>query len=190
MNLTLELTGTKPMIQHNGRLANPMDPLTRELKSITGKRKKTDEDIAQIAFLEARAGLYETTDGLVGLPNENVWACIFEAAKAFKRGKDISRGLMIDPDIEPVLIDGEHKKAETFLEDEGRVFYKSVKVGTSRVMRSRPILTTWQSSHSFELLTDVMDPKDLGPIFERAGRLVGIGDWRPRYGTFEVAVSS
>ena len=44
MNFRIRLVGTRPMIQHNARLANPLDPYTQALAKITGKRKKTLED--------------------------------------------------------------------------------------------------------------------------------------------------
>lgn len=188
MELTLKLTGIGPMLQHNGRLANPLDPLTRELQAIAKKRNKTDEDLAAMALVEARAGLYETVDGLVGLPNENVWRCIYDAAKAFKLGEDIKRALIAPVDTPPVTINGEHVKAETYLEDPAHMLYRSVKVQRNRVMRARPMLTGWQSEHTFELLTDVIDVGNLAPVLERAGRLVGVGDWRPLYGKFGVDV--
>ncbi len=188
MNLTIRLTGLKPMLQHNGRLSNPLDPYTRELKTLTGKRKKTDDDLMAMALLEARAGLYETRDDLLGLPNQNVWRAIYDAAKAYKLGEDIKRALLTDDETVPLLVDGDPVKADSFLDDADHLFYRSAKIGRQRVMRARGIVRGWVSEHTFELLTDVMDVESLAPVFERAGRLVGIGDWRPTYGTFAVEV--
>ena len=44
MQLIIKLTGQRPLLMHNGRLANPMDKYTREISTISGKRSKTDED--------------------------------------------------------------------------------------------------------------------------------------------------
>jgi len=185
MQITLTLTGTRPMIQHNRRLANPIDPYTRALKQLTGKRKKTDEDIVDIMRIEARASCYETDDGLLGLPTENVWRSLYDAATAFKMGKDIKRALSATGDeVVPLLVGGEPVKVDPYLLEDGAIDYRSVKVGTNRVMRSRPIIANWSSTHTFELFEDVIDKGDLVKVWERAGRLVGIGDYRPTYGTY------
>lgn len=184
MELTINLTGTRPMIQHNGRLANPLDPHTQALKALTAKRKKTDEDLIEIMRTEARGAIYETPEGFLGLPTQNVWRTIKDAATAFKRGKDIERALLGDDGIEPLLVGGEKVTVDDFLSDPSNIDYRPVVVNRNRTMRARPLVRHWSSSHRFELLEDVIDPRDLAPILERAGRLVGVGNWRPTYGTF------
>lgn len=191
MEFTIRVTGTRPLIMHNGRLANPLDDYTRQLKSVTKKRSKTDDDLAMIARLEARAGLYETTDGLVGMPNQNLWRCVYDAAKAYKLGEDIKRSLIGDDAVVPLMIDGETISADEFFDrvPDG-LFYASVKVQRVRTMRARPIVRgKWTSVHTFELLDDVVDEHTLAPVLARAGRLVGLGDWRPTYGTFTCEVA-
>lgn len=189
MQLILNITGTRPMLMHNGRLANPIDPHTRELKQLTAKRKKTDEDLIDIMRVEARGSAYETTDELLGYPTQNVWKCVYSAATAFKRGEDIKRALSAADTTELLLVGGEQIKVATFLEDPANIDYRPVKVMGKKTMRARPIVHDWATTHTFELLEDVMDPRDLVPILERAGRLVGLGDWRPTFGTFTVEVS-
>lgn len=190
MKLTLHLTGERPMLQHNGRLANPLDPNTRALKALTAKRKKTDEDLVDIMRAEARGALYETPEGLVGLPTQNVWRSVKDAATAFKRGRDIERGLIGSDEVEPLLIFGEKVDAVAFLADPANIDYRPVVVQRARTMRARPLVRGWSTSHTFELLEDVIDPRDMVPILERAGRLVGVGDWRPTYGTFSCTVEA
>lgn len=188
MEINLTLTGTKPMLMHNGRLSNPIDPNTQALKQLTAKRKKTDDDLIEIMKCEARGDAYETEDGLLGFPAQNVWRCIYDAAKAYKRGEDIKRALSFNPIVEPLTVDGEHRKVEDFLySDPGRnILYVPVSVNRAKTMRARPQVHNWSAAFTFELLEDVIDPRDLIPVLERAGRLVGLGDWRPIYGTFTV----
>lgn len=189
MELRVQLTGQRPLIQHNKRLANPLDPYVRELKKYTGKRKKTDEDYAHMMQLEARAGIYETDDGLVGIPNENVWRSFYDAATAFKRGRDLQRALIPTTTVEPIEIDGSKVDVESFLRDPRHVDYRSVKVGQSRMMRARPILAAgWVATFTFQLLTDIINLEDLDPIFSRAGLIVGLCEYRPRYGTYTAEV--
>lgn len=188
MKLTIEMTSTRPMLMHNGRLANPLDPWTQQLKSLTAKRKKTDEDLIAIMRTEARGSVYETPDGFLALPIENVWRCMYDAATAFRRGQDMKRALLPLPNGDVLHVDGAPVKVDDYLSDPAHIDYRPVAVNRAKTMRARCVVASWASVHHFELLEDVVDPHDLGPILERAGRLVGVGDWRPMYGTFVATV--
>lgn len=185
VRITIE--GTSPMLQHNVRLANPLDPYTRDLKQLTGKRGKTDDDLARIMHVEARGAAYETPDGILGLPDCNLWRSMLDAAKAFKRGKDIERALIYDPvRVVPLDIDGKTYPVEDFLQIEGSVDYRPVAIAGRKTMRARPIIAKWRSTHEYELLPDVIMLDDIRTIVERAGRLHGVGDHRPQYGRYNV----
>jgi hypothetical protein len=189
----LRLTGARPLLVHNGRLANPLDPYVRSMKEYTGKRRKTDEDYRQMLYIEARGGVYEADENpdLLGMPDVNVWRSLFDAAKAFKRGMDIKRALICEMRTPPLLVDGAEAKIEEFLAaGPEHIDYRPVRIGTSKSMRARALIEHWSSTHEFILLTDVIDPRDMIPIVERAGRLVGLGDWRPMFGAFTAEILS
>lgn len=191
MRLAIQLNGKGPALQHNGRLANPIDSYTIELASITKKRNKTLDDLQRIATLEARASMYETHDGLVGWPTANVWRCMYDAAKAFKLGVAVKQSVLYSAVTEPITIAGDPVKADAAFESDGvTLHYASVKVGTSRTMRARPEIVGWQSTHEFELLDDVLALSNLEPVFARMGYVIGLGDWRPMYGKFDVELTS
>lgn len=190
MNIELHITGTRPLLLHNGRLSNPIDPHTRALKALTGKRKKTDEDLIEIMLTEARGSAYETPDNLLGFPTQNVWRCIYDAAKAYKQGENIKRALLAEDTIEPLYVDGADVDVDVFLKDPEHIDYRPVAVQRARTMRARPLVKNWSCAHRFELLEDVLDPRELVPILERAGRMVGLGDWRPTYGGFSCSVKA
>ena len=178
------------MLMHNGRLANPLDAHTREMKTLTGKRAKTDEDLIKLMQVEARGGCWETDDGYVGIPNAALWRSVYDAAKAFKRGEDIKRALSFEDVTQPITIRGKQWLAQDWCTTMDRIDYRPVKVMARKVMRARPKFPAgWQSEHTFELITGVIDLRDLHPILERAGSLVGIGDWRPIYGKFSVVLT-
>lgn len=189
MEFRVKLTGTKPMLQHNGRLANPVDLYTKRLKQLTSKRKKTEEDLVAIMQVEARGGCWETTDHKLGLPTAAVWRSIHESAKMDKLGKTIERGLSYEDSCQPILVNGIEQKCDDFVADPTRIDYRSVKIGTSRTMRARPLIPAgWESVHTMELMTDLLDFESLIPLIHRAGKLYGVGDWRPIYGTYEAEV--
>jgi hypothetical protein len=188
----VSLTGTMPLLLHNGRLANPMDPWTRELKALTSKRSKTDEDLAAMLITEARGAAYETPEGYIGLPDSNVWRAIQNAAKAYKRGKDVDRAVIYNPvHVAPILFpDGQPQLAERYLMDASHIDYRNVGIQGRTVMRSRPVITEWRTSHDFEVYVDIVMVEDLVTFVTRAGRLEGVGDHRPQYGRFTANVET
>ena len=56
------------MIMHNGQTCDPMNKFARAIKEISGKRKKTDEDYAEMGRLEWIAGLYVNEEGKLIIP--------------------------------------------------------------------------------------------------------------------------
>ena len=52
-----------PMISHNSQLANPLNRYSKAMKALTGKRKKTDQDIEDIARGAAVLGTGGMSDG-------------------------------------------------------------------------------------------------------------------------------
>ena len=188
MEIRFKLTSVRPMMMHNGRLANPLDPYVQELKKYTSKRSKTEEDLARIMEIETRGGCYETPDGLLAQPTEAVWASFHEAAKAYKRGKDLERALIPTPEMVPLHIAGELISADEFIKDPTHIDYRSVVVSGRRVMRARVLVHDWEALHTMELLEDIVDVDVLKPIVERAGRVVGLGDFRPRFGTYTTEI--
>src|SRR5690606_22458051 len=111
-----------------------------------------------------------------------------DAAKAFRKGEDIKRALIFQDVTPPLTIDGEKVLADQYVKDFAQnVLYTSVKVQKVRTMRARPMVRNWASVHTFDFNDSVLDLETLDPVFKRAGELVGLGDWRPTYGSFVVA---
>lgn len=187
MELNITLTGQRPMLTHNIRLANPLDPYTQKLKEFTAKRKKTEEDLSNIMWWEARGGAYETPEGFLGLPTDNVWRALYDAATAFKMGANLKRALIPVSDVQPLFVDGEKAYVDDHLAA-GNIDSRAVQVQRARTMRHRAIVNNWTTTHHFELLSDIVDPAELTNIADRAGRLVGVGDYRPRFGTFTAEI--
>ena len=182
---TLHLTGLRPLLMHNGRLANPLDPWARLVAEVSKKRNKTVQDYAELARREARGAMYETADGVLGIPLTNVWKCLQQAGKSFKLGTAIDLAIADNPDILPLFIGGEPQKCDTYLEHHPEcLFYRSVVVQRRRTMRARPLMPMgWTVDATFSLREDLLDLARLRPVIERMGTL-GLCDWRPKYGTF------
>jgi hypothetical protein len=184
----ITLQGTAPLLMHNSRLANPLDPAAKAMKRVTGKRTKTDEDHEEIARLEHAGSLYFDTDAGPYLPADNIWRCLYDAAKKTKRGPKVKEGVFIATDINPLVYPGP-RTIDGLWKDESFRHLASAKVTTQRVMRCRPIFRTWTTEAEGVIDTDIIDFVELQHIAETGGDRIGMGDWRPRYGRFTATVA-
>ena len=89
--IKVKWTGIRPLVMHNGLMADPTNPLVRRIKEITskGSKKLTDADYEERDRLEWDAGLYwDTKDGLI-MPSDNIERCIQLGAQKSRIGKDV-----------------------------------------------------------------------------------------------------
>lgn len=198
MEFRITMEGTGALLTHNAQLSNPLSKASKALKPYTSKRKKTDDDHEAIARLEFIGGLY--LDDIAGpyIPGDNVWRCLYDAAKKSARGPKIKEGLLITTDVNPLGGYGKPRKpgggfgdpgnAEALWADENFRHYASAKVGQVRVTRCRPIFRTWKVEADGNLDTDVLNFSDLEQVAQTAGLLIGLGDWRPKFGRFTATV--
>lgn len=187
MKVRLTLTGTAPLLMHNIQMADPLNPLVRAMKEISGKRKKTDEDLLRMAELEFKGGLYITDELGPYVPGVNVEKCLVEGARVTKQGKQVERGLFVTDNEVPLLYQGPRTSDALWANEDFRSRL-SVKVGQSRVQRTRPIFREWAIEVSAEVDPALLNLDSLQSISTDAGSMVGIGDYRPRYGRFEAVV--
>lgn len=184
----LMIRGTAPLLMHNSRLSDPLNPTSKAIKKITSKRTKTDEDHETIARLEHAGSLYLDPDAGPYLPGQNIERCLVDAARISKQGVKVQRGVFIETDVNPLGGYGGPRDADGLWKDENYRHVASVKVGTSRTMRCRPMFTNWAVEADGILDPAVIDLTDLTAIAVTAGQMIGLGDWRPRYGRFEATV--
>jgi len=182
---TVTIVGKSPLLMHNGQLSDPLNPFTKELKALTSKTKKTDEDHMAIAHAEWKGGLYlsEIDKKTIVIPSKMIEAVMVEGAKENKLGKAFKAAVLC-PEMEyPLQYDGPKDTAKLW--EEGYVLTTSVKVGTARCQRSRPIFPTgWSLTFDVEIDTDSINPSD---VIEALGKSrATLGDWRPKYGRFDV----
>lgn len=184
MNIQIDLIGTSPLLMHNPRMVDPEFELNRQIKAITGKRKKTDDDLKQIEMLEWYGGLYED-NGAIVQPVAKVRKCLINTAKIMKLGKGIERTLVLDGLTVPLEYEGPNSIDEVFALPR---FHSRLSVGVAgkRVMRVRPSFFPWGMSVRGVFVTDAgVNVDDLQRIVELAGTVEGIGDNRVNgYGRF------
>lgn len=175
---------------HNGELADPLSPVVQEIKEVSGKRKKTDEDHANLGKLEWIGSLY-WSDELGGpyMPSDNIEKAIVDGAKKQRLGKNAQAALLVDDDddIKIDFPDWGTPKDKLYSIGQYR-FRKGVKVTTSRIMRERPRFPEWSIKFSLVFDESVIGEREVIEACQTAGALIGLGDWRPKYGRFEVEV--
>jgi hypothetical protein len=181
--VTVKIVGTSPLMMHNGRLVNPLDPIVKEMKKITSKTKKTDEDYDQLARLEFIGGLYY--DSKIGpyIPANCLWATIRAGARLQKKGPAVERGLMMVGSMFPLSYTGTRKSTEMY--DAGFADIRNAKPpgASGQVMRCRPKFDPpW--SVAFDMTFDgaQMASDELRYWTEQAGLLLGLCDGRKGLG--------
>lgn len=190
MDLKLNITGTDPLLMHNARLSDEFDPIVRLMKEITSKRtNKTDDDRWELRRLEFHGGLYMDKNLGPYIPGQNIERALRDAAVVTRQGKNIQRGVVVLTSRARLEYDGP-RDADDLWEDKNYVSSASIKVGTSRVIRTRPMFQEWAVSVDLSLDTEIMDRETLEGIVHRAGKSVGLGDWRPRYGKFSAELTA
>ena len=180
--LTVKLTGTSPTIIHSGQMADPLNRFAKALKAITGKRKKADEDYAEMAQIEFNGSFYLLADGTPGWPGVNIESMLNEAARKSKEGKICKMAIFIDG-ILPLIYNGPKTVDKLWADDQYRIT-TAVRVGVSRVMRTRPIFRQWELIVPIQFDEGLVDEAVVLKWVEVAGAQIGLSDWRPRYGRF------
>ena len=182
-HLTLKLSGDgdEPLIVHNGLLADRDYEWTRKLSEITSKRKKTDEDHDEVARLEWNGSLYFDDELGPILPGDNVRRCLLDAARLTKEGKNIERGVLRVSRKNRLEYDGPRSR-EKMWEDVRFRHRAIVKVGTSKVVRTRPKFVGWSTVVTVDFDSSIIDQRDLVRIAQSGGNYIGLCDGRPFFG--------
>jgi hypothetical protein len=195
--LTFRIKGVAPLITHNGRLSDPLDPVSVALSKAVKdqKKRKTDDMLVEVSRVEFLGGLYIGDDGGPCIPGEVMEACIRTGAKATKEGKSVQAGLICDGNF-PIIYQGPrdpdklwaegHKESDAGPMD-GRLFVdrRRVRVGQAAVMRTRPIFREWELKFSVYYDPGLINRGSLVDFVNAAGRS-GLCENRPRFGRFEV----
>lgn len=182
--LNYRIKGTTPLLMHSDKTANPLHPLTKKLKELTKKRNKTDEDLEAISRVEFEAGCY-FENGKYLMPASVLDATFLASSKMFKQGVLWKQACFIANDALFEFKDS--KLAPNKLYDKpGYVDMRTVKVSQSKTMRCRPIFQHWEFSCTIVLDEAKLNENEVDNIVKNAGLYVGLCDYRPRFGRFEI----
>jgi len=158
---------------------------------------KTKAEKSEAYKVEWKKGVYLTDDGFVCWPSTNMMQVLFDGCKGLNRGKVYFTRLIfttvrVSPIKIPFIIDGKNITIKD-IEKNGWIDISGVKIGTSRVNRSRVMLLPgWELEFTINKMNEDLSDAEVKKIVENAGR-AGMGDWRPSapkkpgpYGTFDL----
>lgn len=181
--LKFKITGVAPLLMHNGQTADPLNPHSQSIAEITSKRKKTEADHREMARREWYAGLY-LSNGEPCIPSEAIEAALVRGAMKEKRGPAAKAGMIVE-DNSRLVYKGSRKPDELWQDEKFRLRVPA-KVGTSRIIRTRPRFDSWSAEVVVKFLPSLLNPKDIRSFLVTAGEQIGLLDWRPRFGRFVV----
>ncbi len=180
--IKVRLEGDAPLLMHSGRLADPLDQCAIDLAEVSSKRKKTKADHERMSELEWLGGIYYDDKERPIIPAELLEACIRDGAKKVRKGKDATAGVIVEEDA--LLVYDGPKTVSKLVGDKRFVDRRGVRIKQVRVMRTRPRFDQWSAEATVLYNDEVVSERDLERWIADAGRLVGLGDYRPRFGRF------
>jgi hypothetical protein len=183
-SVSFKVTGSSPLIMHNGLLSDPLYGPSEAIKAVPVGTKATKADMRRKSELELLGSLYIGRDGQAGkviLPAANLMAVLIEGARREKLGKAFAAGTFVEADA---VLEYDGPPAKALFKEDRFVLRIPVKQGTSRIIRTRPIFSQWGVSFAVEFDPLQVDRKAIVAALKVAGERIGLGDWRPRYGRF------
>lgn len=177
------IRGTAPLMQHRF----PMPELSQMSK---GGRKSTGaKDYSQ----EWREYLY-TSGNMIIQPASHIEGAMTKAAAGFKvtgkRGASYKNLFSANVFIDPIEIPHNVPVPDDLDCDADKPLYidmRPVIVMRARVVRLRPCFKPgWELSFAINIIDDELPYEILSDVLNLAGKTVGIGDYRPKFGRFMV----
>jgi len=170
---------------NNGLMCDPLHPLVKEIKKITSKgRKQTDDDHMRRYRLEWEGALYwNETLGPV-IPTTMIERLIQLGASKSKKGKDVAAACICS--LPEVKLEYKGPRTQDELYAQGFFLKVPVVVNRGRIMKCRPKFPPgWWLVFDLEYDKSIINEATLVDACDDAGALIGLGDWKPRFGRFE-----
>lgn len=190
-NVTLRITGTAPLIMHNVQAADPLNAYARAMREITDKkRSKTEADDMELSRIKFLSSLYHDDEIGPYLPQANIFRSLIEAGAMTRDGKNIERGVTVQTSRAPLQYDGPRDLGALWAGGTGPFVDRRIAaINRVRVPVVRPIFVDWATTFDVFVEDEVIDVSKFSDLASKAGRMVGVGDYRRFYGRFLAEVS-
>lgn len=169
----VEITGSADLLFHRW---NP-EAVDEKARAAKGSKSKKTDDIESF--------VYRNDAGEISLPGEYLRQAIIAAAKYRQDPRSPRKSAM---DLYKAGVVSLTQLASLGKERWDYEDRRRVVIQRSGVNRTRPAMKVGWSA-AFEImvmLPEYISPADLNEVIAAAGRLIGLGDFRPTYGRFQV----
>ena len=122
------------------------------------------------------------------MPTRNIHACLRDSAKRVKKGKIVDQAIVFENEAEKIIFefDGEKNDLKALFDSGQFMDRRSVGNQKNRVMRTRPRFNEWELHFKLAFDETSLSRRELLDILQSAGRYIGLGDYRPTFGRFEI----
>jgi len=190
-SITCTFSGISPILLNNPQTVDPFNRYAKAMKTITAKRKKSDDDLLELRRLEVEAKCY--FDERIGIYVPSTWVVAAIGSVSWTKGKvkraDIRSSVFPTAAKLPLHFAG-REKIKALSDVSGNPEFQRVlllKQGQVKVAKAAPIFHDWQFSVELEFDHTVLNERELTSLIEHASRYGGFGDFRPTYGACEVS---
>lgn len=169
----INLTGTSPILFHRWSVEGVAEKAAAAKGS---KAKKTDD---------VESYVYRNPQGELCIPGEYLRMAIIHAAKFRQDPRSPRKSAM---DLFKAGVVSIEALCSLGVKDWSYVDQRRVTIQRSAITRSRPAIDVgWKADFLLQvLLPEYIAPEILNEVTQSAGRLIGLGDFRPTYGRFQV----
>lgn len=182
--VSVSVKGTAPLLQHRF----PMPELAEMSKG--GHKHSGAKDYSE----EWREYFYSNGDGEIYQPATHFEGALIKAAVNFKitgkRGKTYKDLFKSAVFVNPEMIPHGVKIPDELTADADEQLYLDVRpvvIQRSRIVRIRPAFSKgWELNFEIEVIDEQLHSELVQDVLVYAGKSVGIGDYRPRMGRFNV----
>lgn len=169
--VVFRITGRSPLLQNN-----PAAFIGKTEESGLGAGKKNYDD-----EVEARLRVYKDAAGGFCHPCEAFTKAMVKSVAGKKFGKLFAtaaiKGAVFIVEPFASILDADGKPMTEYTIDR-----RSVVIGKSRILRCRPMWTGWTMRIPLEVDAAILSPEQVCDAMGLAGRIIGIGDYRPEKG--------
>lgn len=153
------------------------EAIAEKAKAAKGSKAKKSDDVESY--------VYRLPDGTLGIPGEYLRMAIINSAKYRQDPRSPRKSAM---DLYKAGIISMTDIASTGKKDWDYIDQRRVMVQRNGITRMRPALSAgWQATFALQVqLPEFIPPHDLRDVLINAGRLIGVGDFRPTYGRFSL----
>jgi len=175
--IKVKIEGIRPYLQHR-RPSNEEE--VKEIQNVTKILQKNPYN-KEASKDECEFAVYKNDKGYF-IPSSHIQEAMIKAGSSLQvkgQGKKTYKDYMksyVFPQEEEILL-----KTEGYILDK-----RYVKIQKAGILRNRPRFDKWEAEFTLLITDDSLPLEDIKTILETAGFRIGIGDYRPKYGLFQI----